>query len=182
MAFWILLAFLFAQRVTELLIARRNEKWMKDQGAYEVGAEHYKWIVAVHTGFFISLFVEVKLFEAQPASWWLIPFVFFAGAQILRFWALFSLGRYWNTKIIVLPGANVVESGPYRFLRHPNYVIVAVEIFMIPLVFQAYVTAVIFSVANAVVLLRVRIPAEEQALKNVTNYREATRGRPRFHP
>ncbi|HEX7064682.1 MAG TPA: isoprenylcysteine carboxyl methyltransferase family protein [Bacillales bacterium] len=177
-----MLAFLIVQRITEIVIAKRNERWMKSQGAYEAGAEHYKWIGAVHTGFFVSLFVEARLFGSQPASWWLIPFIFFVAAQVLRFWALFSLGRYWNTKIIVLPGADVVERGPYRFLRHPNYVIVAVEIFTIPLIFQAYVTAVLFSLLNAVVLLGFRIPAEERALMEMTNYSKATGGRPRFLP
>ncbi|HEX6922689.1 MAG TPA: isoprenylcysteine carboxyl methyltransferase family protein [Bacillales bacterium] len=182
MGFWILLAFLIVQRLIELVIARRNERWMKAQGAYEAGAEHYKWIVAIHVGFFIALFVEVKLFGSHPAFWWAVPFFFFALAQIMRFWALFSLGRYWNTKIIVLPGADAVEKGPYRFFRHPNYVIVATEILMVPLIFQAYVTAVVFSVLNAFILLWVRIPSEEKALREVTNYDETVGGKHRFFP
>lgn len=182
MAFWILFAFLIAQRLTELTIAKSNEKWMKERGAFEVGGEHYKWIVAVHLLFFISLLVEVKGFGARPAFWWPLPFAFFAAAQVLRFWALRSLGRYWNTRIIVLPEAKVVEKGPYRFLRHPNYVIVAIEILAIPLIFQAYVTAILFTVLNAVVLLCVRIPEEEKALKEATNYDESTGNRPRFFP
>lgn len=181
MGFWILFAFLIAQRLTELVIAKRNERWMKARGAFEVGAEHYKWIVAVHVLFFLSLLIEVEGFGARPAFWWPIPFAFFAMAQFLRFWALGSLGRYWNTKIIVLPEAKVVEKGPYRFLRHPNYTIVATEILAIPLIFQAYVTAIVFTILNALVLLIVRIPAEEKALREVTNYNESTGNRPWLH-
>lgn len=181
MWFWILFAFLVVQRMTELAIARKNERRMKAQGAYEVGQEHYKWIVVVHVLFFLSLIVEVKGFHAQPAAWWWIPFVVFILAQILRSWALFSLGRFWNTKIIILPGAKVVEKGPYRFLRHPNYVIVAAELFMVPLIFQAYVTAVLFTILNVIVMC-VRIPAEEKALSEATNYSESTGSHSRFLP
>jgi methyltransferase len=181
MGFWILFAFLTIQRLTELIIARRNERWMKAHGAYEVGRNHYKWIVAIHVSFFLSLLIEVQWFGAKPTVWWPLPFTIFALAQVMRFWALFSLGRFWNTKILVLPGANVVERGPYRFLRHPNYVIVATEILMIPLIFQAYVTAVLFSVLNAIIL-SVRIPQEEEALCEGTDYRDSTGRRPRFWP
>ncbi|HET7579406.1 MAG TPA: isoprenylcysteine carboxyl methyltransferase family protein [Bacillales bacterium] len=182
MGFWILLAFLVVQRLTELVIARRNERWMKARGGFEAGAAHYKWIVMVHVLFFISLTIEVQGFGAHPAFWWPIPFAVFVAAQLLRFWALFSLGHYWNTRIIVLPGAKVVAKGPYRFMRHPNYVIVATEILTIPLIFQAYATAVVFSVLNAFVLLFVRIPEEERALSRATNYQESTGKRPRFFP
>lgn len=182
MGFWILLVFLVSQRLTELAIARRNEKWMKARGAFEVGREHYKWIVTVHVLFFLSLVVEVQGLGLRPAFWWPVPFAVFMAAQLLRFWALFSLGHYWNTRIIVLPDAKVVAKGPYRFMRHPNYVIVATEILTIPLIFQAYATAVVFSVLNAFVLLAVRIPEEEKALSEATDYRESTGRRPRFFP
>lgn len=181
MWFWTLFAFIVVQRVTELVIARRNERWMKTRGGKEVGHAHYKWIVCVHVLFLLSLVVEVQEFGAHSATWWWAPFAVFVAAQIIRFWALFSLGPYWNTKIIVLPGANVVAKGPYRFLRHPNYVIVAAEILMIPLIFQAYVTAVMFTILNIIVMC-VRIPTEERALAKETDYGQSTGRRSRFFP
>src|SRR5690625_3213572 len=104
MGFWMLYLFLIAQRLTELRIAKRNEQWMKAKGAYEVGRSHYKWIVVVHVLFLFSLLIEVKGVGTEPAFWWWLPFTAFTVAEVLRFWVLYSLGRYWNTKIIVLPG------------------------------------------------------------------------------
>jgi methyltransferase len=169
MFFSILLAILIIQRLTELWIARKNEAWMREHGAYEVGKSHYKYIVAVHVMFFVSLLLEVQYTDRGIAEWWMIPFFFFIVAQILRVWSITSLGRYWNTRIIILPGINVVSKGPYRFLRHPNYLIVATEILVIPLIFQAYFTAILFTLLNALVL-SIRIPIEEKALKEATNY------------
>lgn len=174
MWFGVLLGFLLAERLLELGIARRNEQWMKARGGYEVGRSHYKWIVGVHVLFFLSLLVEVAVFGSHPASWWWLPFAVFVVAQVCRFWALFSLGPYWNTKIIVLPGAKVVQNGPYRFLRHPNYMIVATEILVIPLIFQAYGTALCFTILNMAVM-GVRIPAEERALSEAINYKKHSR-------
>lgn len=91
----------------------------------------------------------------------------FAIAQVLRIWALSSLGRFWNTKILILPGAEKVKKGPYRWLPHPNYIVVALEIAALPLVFGAWRTALFFSIANALLLLLVRIPAEEKALQQL---------------
>ncbi|HET7615661.1 MAG TPA: isoprenylcysteine carboxylmethyltransferase family protein, partial [Bacillales bacterium] len=159
-AFWILLVFIILQRLTELVIAKRNERWMKARGAFEAGADHYKWIVTVHVLFLLSLIGEVAVFGSRPAFWWPLPFFLFAAAQVMRFWVLFAMGRFWNTKIIILPGARVVAKGPFRFLRHPNYLIVAVEIAMVPLIFQAYYTAVMFTVINALIIAGIRIPAE----------------------
>lgn len=177
LTFLIFVLLLVIQRLAELRIAKKNEKWLLTKGAFEAGAGHYKWIVSLHVLFFISLLVEVTYFGARPAGWWPVPFIFFLISQAVRIWALFSLGRYWNTKIIVLPGTNVVEKGPYRWLRHPNYTIVAAEFLLVPLIFQAYWTAVLFSVMNAVLLIFIRIPAEEQALRDATNYEESTGAR-----
>ena len=89
--------------------------------------------------------------------------------QLIRVWALTSLGRYWNTKIIVLPGAKMVNKGPYRFLKHPNYLVVTIEFIVIPLMFEAYFTAFFFSLLNGIIL-RIRIAAEERALTQLTGY------------
>ena len=92
----------------------------------------------------------------------------------MRIWCLTSLGKFWNTKIIILPGADVVIKGPYKFIRHPNYLIVTTELLVLPLLFSAYFTAIVFSILN-IWMLSVRIPTEERALKEVTNYKEEFR-------
>src|SRR5699024_10326437 len=108
------------QRIVEVIIANRNARWIKDQGGYEVGKDHYKWIVLIHVFFFVSLIFEVTLTWDIEIGWSIVPLVIFLLAQIMRVWALFSLGRFWNTRIMVLPMANIVKKGPYRFIRHPN--------------------------------------------------------------
>jgi methyltransferase len=181
MFFSILFSLIVVQRMIELWIAKKNERWMTEKGAYEVGRSHYKYIVILHVMFFVSLLIEVQTLQRDLANWWLIPFVFFLMAQLLRIWSIKSLGRYWNTRIIILPGANVVEKGPYRFMRHPNYVIVITEILTIPLIFQAYLTATLFTLLNALVL-SIRISMEERALMEATNYRELFLEKSRFIP
>ncbi|OKL36522.1 isoprenylcysteine carboxyl methyltransferase family protein [Domibacillus mangrovi] len=157
------------QRLVELVIAKRNEKWMRERGAYEVGAGHYPLIVSLHIGFFISLAAEVILLERSISEWWPLWVSLFLLTQAGRVWSLASLGRFWNTKIIILPGANVVKRGPYQWMRHPNYTIVAAEFLILPLLFQAYYTAIIFSVLNMMVL-SIRIKIEEKALVEATDY------------
>ncbi len=178
---YVFISIVIFQRVVEIIIANRNAKWMINQGGYEVGREHYKYIVLLHTFFFLSLLLEVSVSRPSFTSWVIAPFVFFLLAQIGRVWALSSLGSFWNTRIMVLPGAKVIAKGPYRYMRHPNYVIVAMEILLLPLIFQAYWTAFIFSLLNALVL-KVRIKVEEQALLAATNYEETFEAVRRFVP
>jgi methyltransferase len=178
--FLFLLFVVIIQRGIELAIAKRNAAFLRNQGAVEIGADHYKWIVSVHIFFFLSLIIEVVGWnKALPDYWW-IPFMLFVIAQVLRVWCITSLGRYWNTRIIVLPGAQIVCKGPYRWMRHPNYAVVITEILVLPLIFGAYVTATIASAANLIVLLFIRIPAEEQALVKLTNYDHEMEHVPRF--
>ena len=158
------------QRLFELYIAKKNEKWMKEQGAREVGKNHYKYIVLLHIFFLFAVAIEAILRGFTLSFVWSVMLFVFLSAQCLRVWTIRSLGRFWNTKIIVLQDADVVKKGPYRFLKHPNYLIVALEILSLPLIFSSYFTAIVFTVLNAVLLLRVRIPAEEKALKESTNY------------
>lgn len=171
MLFLIVIMLVLIQRVTELFIAKRNEKKLRAQGAYEVGAAHYPYMLALHCGFFISLITEVLWLGTSPSRYILVLGGFFVVVQMLRVWCLASLGSFWNTKIIILPSAQVVKKGPYQFLRHPNYMIVCLEIVLLPLMFSAYITAVIFTLLN-VAMLRVRIPVEERALIEATNYEE----------
>ena len=168
MIFYFILVFVIIQRLVELLIAKRNEKSMLAKGAYEVGASHYPFMILLHVSFFISFIVEVVYFKSILAPHYSLLLVFLL-LQLLRVWCLVSLGTFWNTKILILPGANVVVKGPYAYIRHPNYLVVCLEIAILPLMFQAYVTAIAFTILN-IIMLSVRIPIEEKALKEATNY------------
>ncbi|MGB8956769.1 MAG: isoprenylcysteine carboxylmethyltransferase family protein [Tumebacillaceae bacterium] len=179
--FELIFALVILQRLIELGIAKRNAACIRALGGFEVGAEHYRWIVLLHASFFASLLLEAVergQLNATPA---LLPFTVFLLAQGLRIWCLRSLGRFWNTRIFILPGSDPVRRGPYRFLRHPNYTVVALELFSLPLAFGALYTALLFSLLNALVL-RVRIRIEERSLSEVTGYAEAMGNRPRFLP
>jgi methyltransferase len=151
------LAFVIVQRLSELVIARRNTVRLLSQGAHEVGASHYPVMVALHTGWILCL---VLLGHDTPVSWpWL---ALFAGLQVARLWILASLGRRWTTRVIILPEPLVVR-GPFRFLRHPNYTLVVAEIIVAPMVLGLVWVAVVFTVLNAC-MLWVRIGVENAAL------------------
>ncbi|KHF38126.1 isoprenylcysteine carboxyl methyltransferase family protein [Halalkalibacter okhensis] len=181
LAIYVFILLIVVQRVVEVIIANRNARWMKRQGGYEVGKEHYKQIVALHILFFVSLIIEVSVIDRTFVFWSVVPLIVFLLAQMGRVWALSSLGRFWNTRIIVLPGAKVVAKGPYQYLRHPNYVIVVTEIACLPLIFQAYWTAIVFTIINAIVL-SARIKMEEAALEEATNYQKVFEKHKRFIP
>ncbi len=151
------------QRLLELGLSRRNERIVRARGAVERGRRHYPLIVAMHALWLLSTLVEGLLRGPRIPGWWPVPLVLFLLGQLLRYWAILSLGEYWNTRVLVVPGARLVAHGPYRYLRHPNYVAVAVEIATFPLVFGAWVTALVFSALNAA-LLYVRIGTEDRAL------------------
>lgn len=179
--FYLFFLFIVTERIVELMIAKRNERILKAMGAKEFGVRHYRWIVIMHILFFLSFAAESLWRGAELSPWWPFLFSLFIVVQGLRVWTLRSLGRFWNTKILVLPNAKVVAKGPYRWLRHPNYLVVVLEMWLIPLMFQAYGTALIFSAANAV-MLAIRIDVEEKALKSLTNYADQFDERPRFLP
>ncbi len=162
-AFFIFVCFLVAQRLAELLLARRNETYLVGEGGVEIDKRGYTLIVLMHVGFFVSLIAEKLELERPISPLWIPLAALFGLAQILRYWAIATLGRRWNTKIIVLPGARLIHRGPYRYLNHPNYLAVAVEILTIPLIFSCYYTALVFNILNAL-LLRRRIRIEEGAL------------------
>lgn len=164
MFFALFVTFVIIQRFIELVVAKNNENWSKNHGAVEFGSEHYKYIIALHVLFFISLIVEYCL-DPELINGWQILFAIFLCAQILRYWSLFSLGKRWNTKILVIPNAPPVRKGPYRYMKHPNYIVVAIELLTIPFIFGAYITAFVFSILNFILLYFFRIPQEEQALQ-----------------
>ncbi|MDB5023019.1 MAG: isoprenylcysteine carboxyl methyltransferase [Mucilaginibacter sp.] len=159
MNFILFIIFLIVQRLTELYVSKRNEKWLLAQGAIEYGREHYPYIVALHTLFIVSLITEYYLTGWHPISY--IALALFILLLIFKYWVLSSLGTYWNTRIYRVPGAVAVKKGPYKLFKHPNYLDVVCEIAIIPLVFHLYYTAVIFSVLNAV-MLSVRIKVENK--------------------
>lgn len=181
MFFSIFISLVILQRLAELGIARKNEKWMKANGGFEVGGEHYKFIVLVHILFFMSLIFEVLYLNKEVSSLWTVFLLFFTLAQGLRVWSLLSLGKFWNSKIIIMPNVNIISTGPYKFIRHPNYLVVVIELLVIPLIFNAYFTAIIFTILNMVVL-SIRIPIEENALIRETNYKAVFHQRARFAP
>ncbi|WP_017967115.1 isoprenylcysteine carboxyl methyltransferase family protein [Rhizobium leguminosarum] len=155
-----LLAFVTLQRLAELALARRNTAALLAGGAREVAPEHYPVMVALHAGWIIGLWLTAP---GRPIA--LFWFLVFMGLQTLRLWVLATLKGRWTTRIIILPGAPLVSSGPYRFLRHPNYAIVVGEIAVLPLAFGLPLYAIVFSLFNALIL-HVRVKAENAALKS----------------
>jgi methyltransferase len=153
-------SFVALQRLLELGLSRRNERILRARGAVERGQGHYPLIVAMHALWLLCTLVEGIL---RGPALWPIPLAIFLLVQPLRYWAIFSLGEHWNTRILVVPGAPAVRRGPYRYFKHPNYVVVVVEILTFPLIFGAWITALVFSVLNAI-LLSVRIREENRAL------------------
>jgi len=154
-----------AERILELRLAARNRSLMLARGAQESGQAHYRWVVLLHSAWFVAWPAEAFARGPQLQQLWLVWLVLFLLAEILRYWCVKTLGVRWNTRILVLPGEPPVRSGPYRFLRHPNYLAVVLDLFTVPMVFSAWITALVFSVLNLALLLLVRIPAEERALK-----------------
>lgn len=153
------------ERIAELVVSARNARWAFARGGVEEGRGHFPAMVVLHTALLLGCLVEVAVADRPFLPWLGIPMLALAlGSQVLRWWCIASLGPRWNTRVIVVPGLPLVTRGPYRWLRHPNYVAVVVEGFALPLVHTAWVTALVFTVLNAVLLLRFRIPAEEAAL------------------
>ncbi len=161
--FWIMLLILAVQRISELVISKRNEQWLKAQGGYEVGAEHYKYMVLLHATWFISMIAEHYLRSTGLSPMWQVWLVVIILAQIGRYAVISTLRKFWNTRIIVVPHAPLVKSGLYRVVKHPNYWIVGTEIAVFPLLFELYITSLLYTVLNAI-MLAVRIRVEENAL------------------
>lgn len=162
--FAVFLSLLILQRIGEMLLGERNRRGAMARGGREWGSRYYPVIIAVHAIFYISLLLEWRYRSHGWNSAWPLWVGVILAAQIMRLWAIRSLGRCWNTRIIVIPGMGVVTQGPYRFIRHPNYLAVIVEMLAIPTLCGAYLTAAVFSLANAVILAQ-RIPQEERALE-----------------
>jgi len=156
-------AALAAQRLFELLISKRHAAALRARGAIEHGKGHFPLLVLVHVLLLLGIVFEVIVLGARPPSSWPWWAALFAAGQLLRYAAIRALGSHWNVRVLVVPGAPLVRTGPYRFLRHPNYVAVVMELLAAPLIFGAWRTAIVVSVLNAVALW-IRIRCEERAL------------------
>ena len=161
-------ALVAVQRFFELVLARRNERRTRARGAVERGRGHYPFIVVLHTLWLVSILAESLLRGPELPPYWPVPLALFLLVQSLRYWAIFSLGESWNTKVLIVPGSKPVRRGPYKYLSHPNYVVVIVEILCFPLIFGAWVTALVFTALNAT-LLSVRVREETRALSELSS-------------
>ncbi|UOR12507.1 isoprenylcysteine carboxyl methyltransferase family protein [Halobacillus amylolyticus] len=159
----LLFALIVMQRLAELVLARSNKKWMLANGGVEYETGHYPLFIILHTLFFLAIIYEWQVSNVYIE--WIFPvaFILFLCLQVIRVWCIVSLGRRWNTRIIVIPNDPLISKGPYKYVKHPNYLIVFFELSIIPLMFHAYITAVVFPILHLLVLA-VRIPAEERAL------------------
>jgi methyltransferase len=165
-AFTVLVGVVALQRLWELRASNRNVAALVRRGAFEVGAGHYPWMVGLHSAFLVSCVAEVWGLRrpfVEPIA--LVSMTALTAALALRWWTLRTLGDRWTTRIVVVPGETLVSSGPYRWLRHPNYVAVVLEIAAIPMLHCGWLTAAVFTIAN-LVLLNVRIRCEERALRD----------------
>ena len=162
--YYLLILAIGVERLAELVVSKRNARWAFAHGGKEFGRGHYPLMVAIHTALLVGCAVEVWALHRPFIGWLGWPMLaVVALSQALRWWCITTLGRRWNTRVIVLPDAPLVRAGPYRWLHHPNYVAVVAEGFALPLVHTAWLTAAIFTLANAM-LLRVRVHVENSAL------------------
>jgi methyltransferase len=152
------------ERLVELVVARRHARWSIEHGGREFGRRHYPVMVAMHTLLLVSCVVEVWVAHRPFIPWLGATMVAVVVAStVVRWWCVSVLGKHWNPRLIVIPGAPLIRRGPYRWVHHPNYAAVTAEVAALPLVHSAWVTAIVFSIANALVLT-VRIHAENAAL------------------
>ena len=162
--YYLFIALIGAERLVELVVSRRNATWSFARGGREFGRSHYPVMVGMHAALLLSCVAEV-FFAHRPfipaLGWPMVAVV--AASTAVRWWCATTLGKHWNPRLIIVPGAELVRSGPYRWVHHPNYMAVAAEVAALPLVHSAWLTAIVFTIANAAVL-RVRISAENRAL------------------
>ena len=162
--YYLLILAVGIERLIELLVAKGNARWASAHAGKEFGHNHYPVMVVLHTALLLGCVIEVWALHRPFLPWIGWPMlVVVAASQVLRWWCVTTLGRRWNTRVIVLPKSQLVQSGPYRWIHHPNYVAVVAEGVALPLVHGAWLTAIGFTVANAL-LLTVRIKVENSAL------------------
>ena len=162
MAFILFISCIILVRIGELILSRRNEIWLLQNGAIEYGQKHYPYIVALHILFVVSLIIEYS--TTQTASFNLFFLFLYFLLLSIKAWIITSLGKFWNTKIYHIPQFPLIKKGVYKYIKHPNYLIVIAEIAIIPFVFHLYFTAIAFTVLNAI-MLSVRVKEENKVLK-----------------
>ena len=163
-AFTILIGIVAAERVIELVVSNKNLRWSFAQGGVEFGRSHYKYMVALHVFLLSGSLIEVWHFRPTlifALNW--VMFLLAIASQALRWWCISTLGKRWNTLIVIIPGMPLCKAGPYKWFKHPNYVAVVIEGFALPMVGSAWRTAIIFTALNAAVLTA-RIRSENGAL------------------
>ena len=174
----VVIGFVVLERLFEMGLSARNAARVRSRGGLEIGQRHYVVMVALHTAFLISCVAEVLVLDrASHSTWGWLALVAIVLSMVLRYWAISTLGDRWNTRVLVEPGRAAVHAGPYRFFKHPNYAAVVVEILALPLIHGAWLTSLVFSVAN-LLLLCVRIGVEEGALREHCQY-DSVFSRPR---
>ncbi len=163
--FAIYLLLIIIQRITEMKISKRNEKILIQKGAVEFGKSHFKFIIILHTLVFISMVIEysLKVNRIELSLYNIILFSFVVILQAFRFSTIKSLGVYWTIRIYRVPGEPLIKTGLYKYLKHPIYIIVILEIIIIPLVFNLYLTSIVFTILN-LVTITIRIMEENKAL------------------
>ena len=155
------------ERLIEVRVSNKNARWSLENGGTEYGRSHYPFMVVLHTGFLLACVAEVWLTEAPFVPVLGYPALVLAiGCQLMRWWCINTLGPRWNTRVIVVPDLPRVKGGPYRFLNHPNYVVVAVEGLILPLIHTAFISAICFTILNALLMV-VRIQCENDALSTL---------------
>lgn len=180
--FCALIAAVAVERLFEMSLAKRHAARLVSRGGYAVGDGHFPWMVALHTSLLLAAPLEVVLLArpfSPPLGFAMLAVVL--ATMALRYWVIHTLGDRWTTRVFVVPGEAPVTGGPYRFLRHPNYLAVVLEVAALPLVHGAWLTAIVFSLLNAW-LLGVRIRVEEEALRAVSPYDAELGARPRLLP
>ncbi len=174
------IALVGVERLVELRLSLSNAAWAFERGGKEFGLPHYRVMTVFHAAFLVACVAEPWLLNRVfPGMWGFLALGLAIAAQALRYWAITTLGRRWNTRVIVLPTAAPVTDGPYRFIRHPNYVAVVLELCVLPLVHGAWLTSLVFTIGNAL-LLRVRVRVEEEALGSA--YQSSFAKTPRMIP
>ena len=177
-----LLVAVAALRLLELRISKQHQKEMLGRGATRVEEPRFRWMVVLHTAVLLGSAVEVVFLHRPflPVLGTIMLIVFLA-ANVVRWWVIRTLGEHWNVQIVDSTRLGVVTSGPFRFVRHPNYAAVFAEIIALPLIHTAWITAIVGTVAHAIVL-KMRLSTEERVLFANPDYRAAMSGKPRFLP
>lgn len=164
---WSLVVFIAIEKLIELGLARRNRIKALTAGGKEYGSRHYRVIIVLYMLWFVSLILESLIRGPALHSLWSLWFTLFILAELLRYWAIYHLGSLWNTRIIVIPNTKRVTSGPFRFVTHPIYLAVTIEVISVPLILNAWITTIMGAIGAAIMLLAVRIPIENRALKEL---------------